>query len=280
MKVSVITPSFRNSRWLKLCIASVADQQGVELEHIVQDAGSDDGTQDWLPHDPRVKAFIEQDGGMYDAINRGWQRAGGEILAHLNCDEQYLPGALEAVAGHFRRHPATDILIADTVIVDADGKFLCCRKCIEPIQVAIWLYNPTITSSLFIRRRVIEQHGLLFDTKWRDLGDIFWMIEAVKRRLNFAVLRRYTSAFSDTGENMNLKPNARRECELKVEMTPAWIRRCSGPLIQLNRTRNFLRGLYHQKPFSYALYTHASPSRRVDIAVENPTCRWSSRHGQ
>jgi len=280
MKVSIITPSFRNSRWLKLCIASVADQTGVELEHIVQDACSDDGTQDWLPHDRRVKAFIEQDGGMYDAINRGWQRAGGEILAHLNCDEQYLPGALEAVASHFQDHPATDILVADTVIVDADGKFLCCRKCIEPIPVAIWLYNPTITSSLFIHRRVIEQHGLLFDTKWRDLGDIFWMIEAVKRRLNFAVLRRYTSAFSDTGENMNLKPNARRECELKVEMTPAWIRRCSWPLIQLNRTRNFLRGLYHQKPFGYSLYTHASPSRRVDIAVENPTCLWRSRHGQ
>ena len=45
---SIVTPSFRNSRWLKLCIASVADQQGVELEHIVQDSCSDDGTQDWL----------------------------------------------------------------------------------------------------------------------------------------------------------------------------------------------------------------------------------------
>ena len=66
MKFSIVTPSFRNSRWLKLCIASVADQQGVELEHIVQDSCSDDGTQDWLPHDRRVRAFIEKDGGMYD----------------------------------------------------------------------------------------------------------------------------------------------------------------------------------------------------------------------
>ena len=64
MKFSIITPSFRNSNWLKLCIASVADQQGVELEHIVQDSCSDDGTQDWLPQDPRVLAFIEKDAGM------------------------------------------------------------------------------------------------------------------------------------------------------------------------------------------------------------------------
>ena len=61
MQFSIVTPSFRNAQWLKLCIASVADQQGVELEHIVQDAGSDDGTQDWLPYDPRVRAFIEKE---------------------------------------------------------------------------------------------------------------------------------------------------------------------------------------------------------------------------
>ena len=47
MKFTIVTPSFRNSQWLKLCIASVADQQGVELEHLVQDSCSDDGTQDW-----------------------------------------------------------------------------------------------------------------------------------------------------------------------------------------------------------------------------------------
>src|SRR3954470_24912439 len=52
---SIITPSFRNSRWLKLCIASVADQQGASFEHIVQDSCSDDGTGDWLPGDRRVR---------------------------------------------------------------------------------------------------------------------------------------------------------------------------------------------------------------------------------
>jgi len=74
MTLSIITPSFRNSDWLKLCIASVADQAGVTVEHIVQDSCSDDGTQDWLPKDARVKAFVEKDAGMYDAVNRGFRR--------------------------------------------------------------------------------------------------------------------------------------------------------------------------------------------------------------
>src|SRR6185503_20829123 len=72
--VSIVTPSYRNSAWLRLCIASVADQAGVKVEHLVQDAESDDETRNWLAQDPRVKAFIEKDQGMYDAINRGWRR--------------------------------------------------------------------------------------------------------------------------------------------------------------------------------------------------------------
>ena len=85
MRISIVTPSFRNSRWLELCIASVADQNAMQ-EHIVQDSCSDDGTQDWLPRDPRVKAYIEKDKGMYDAVNRGLRRATGDILAYINCD--------------------------------------------------------------------------------------------------------------------------------------------------------------------------------------------------
>src|SRR3954468_9321875 len=92
MKFTIVTPSFRNSEWLKLCIPSVADQ-GVAHEHIVQDAGSDDGTLEWLPQDTRVAAFVEKDRGMYDAVNRGYRRGTGDIFAYLNCDEQYLPGA-------------------------------------------------------------------------------------------------------------------------------------------------------------------------------------------
>src|SRR5678815_4420793 len=124
-RFSIITPSFRSGEWLKLCIASVADQEGVTFEHIVQDSVSDDGTLDWLPHDSRVHAFIEKDKGMYDAVNRGFKRARGEILAYVNCDEQYLPGALAAVDSYFSEHPEIDVVFADAVVVNSAGEFFC-----------------------------------------------------------------------------------------------------------------------------------------------------------
>src|SRR5947207_598397 len=122
MRISVVTPSFNNSDWLKLCIASVADQ-GIDVEHIIQDSCSNDGTQDWLPHDKRVKAYIEKDSGMYDAVNRGLRRATGDVLAYLNCDEQYLPGALQSVIRYFKSHPDTDVVFGDCVITDETGGY-------------------------------------------------------------------------------------------------------------------------------------------------------------
>ena len=105
----------------------------MEVEHIVQDSCSDDGTQDWLPHDPRVKAFIEKDGGMYDAVNRGYRRATGDILAYLNCDEQYLPGALAAVEKFFAAASGRwKSLLAGSIVTDGDGNYLCHRHWLVP----------------------------------------------------------------------------------------------------------------------------------------------------
>jgi len=278
MKISIVTPSFRSSAWLKLCVESVADQAGVGVEHIVQDSKSDDGTGDWLPQEKRVKAFIEKDAGMYDAVNRGWRRATGEILAYLNCDEQYLPGGLAAVEEFFRSNPQTDVVFADTLILDKEGGFICCRKSLVPWKNVMWVFNPVISSSIFIHRRVLDKHGVFFDTKWRDLGDKMWTIEFVRRKLNMALLRCYTSAFTDTGENMNLKPNAIREKAEVMKLAPAWVQRFHWPLMQLHRVRALASGTYREKPLKYAVYTLASPTRRVEFSVPNPTCLWKTRH--
>lgn len=278
MKVSVVTPSFRNSNWLKLCVASTADQQGVELEHIVQDSCSDDGTQEWLPKDPRVRAFIEKDSGMYDAINRGLKRASGEFLAHLNCDEQYLPGALKAVADVFEKNPDVDIVLADSIVVDAQGQFVCCRKSLVPWRALMWTYAPTLTSSIFFRRRVLDEFNLYFDVRWRIIGDSMWMKDALRLKLKMTVLRRYTSIFVETGENLFLNPKAVRERRLGARMMPDWVRWLRWPLLQTHRVRAVVNRLYWESPFTYSLYTMASPERRVDVFVPKPTGIWWGRH--
>ena len=277
MKFSIITPSFRNSAWLKLCIASVADQTGVELEHLVQDACSDDGTQDWLPHDPRVQAFIEKDAGMYDAVNRGYRRATGDILAYLNCDEQYLPGALATVKVFFAENPSVEVLLAGSIVTDGDGKYVCHRHGMVPNPHHIWYRFPALTSSIFIRRSVIKTRGIFFDTKWRDLGDFHWMLELLRQRVPMADDPVFTSVFADTGDNMNLKPNAVREKAATDLMIPARVR-LGKPLWILNhRLRRLLHGHFSLEKTSYAIYTKTSPDRRVTVDVPRPTAIWWSR---
>jgi hypothetical protein len=163
-------------------------------------------------------------------------------------------------------------------VVDRQGQFICYRKCLVPWKNTMWVYNPVITSSIFIHRRVLDQHGLFFDTRWRDFGDMVWTIEMVRRKLNLALMRRFTSSFTDTGENMNLKPNALRERELVLKMAPAWVRRCTFPLVQLHRFRALCHGIYWEKPFSYSIYTLASLERRIEFHVTKPTSIWWARH--
>lgn len=273
--LSVITPSFRSSRWLKLCIPSVADQ-GVALEHIVQDSESDDGTRDWLPHDRRVTAIFEKDKGMYDAINRGLRRASGGICSYLNCDEQYLPGALAAVQEYFATHPHIEVLFADAVVVDPTGGYMCHRPAILPTRYHSMVTNnlAILTCATFFRRRVFAERGLFFDTKWRDMGDAHWILSLLDKKVPMAVLRRFTTSFTDTGENMNLRPNAIREKAETFQMAPFWARRLKHLVALKYRVRKMAAGGYSQAPFQYSIYTTDSPARRVTFPVAKPTARW------
>jgi len=277
VKFSIVTPSFRNSKWLKLCIASVADQQGVELEHIVQDSCSDDGTQDWLPQDSRVKAFIEKDDGMYDAVNRGYRRATGDVLAYLNCDEQYLPGALKAVADFFEANPKIEVALAGSIITDGDGKYICHRHLMTPHSHGMWFRFPVLTSSVFIRRKVVSERGIFFDTKWRDLGDFHWILALMRNKVPMAVCDSFTSTFADTGENMNLKPNAIREKVETDKMIPLLIRALKPAWIVHHRLRRLAARHFSLKPMNYEIYTLKSPEQRVKFDVSKPTAVWWNR---
>ena len=115
MRFSIITPSFRQLAWLRLCAASVADQPSVEHEHIVQDAGTGPELENWAKTVPKLSLHVEKDDGMYDAVNRGLKRAQGTICSYLNCDEQLLPNVLGQVAAFFEKNPEIDVLFGDAI---------------------------------------------------------------------------------------------------------------------------------------------------------------------
>lgn len=264
--------------WLNSCIASVADQEGVDVEHIIQDAGSSDLDLPWIAAHPHVRLIPERDSGMYDAINRGMKKARSEILAHLNADEQYLPGALEAVMKCFRLDPDLDMVFADSVIIDTSGNFICCRKSLIPQRLTRFVDNPTITSSIFFRRRILKKHQLYFDTDWKVLGDALWIRDCVMvPGLKMKVLRRYTTAFAETGDNLDLSPRAWEESERMRKANPIWTSRLKVPLKLYARFRRLLSGGYDQAPFAYQIYLPGHVAERTVFDVENPTCVWWTR---
>lgn len=274
VRFSIITPSFRSSEWLRLCIASVADQ-GVELEHIVQDAGSDDGTLDWLPADKRVKAFVEKDRGMYDAINRGLARAQGDISAYLNCDEQYLPGALQGVGRYFQEHPETDVVFGHVVLTDAEGHYLAHRKMQTPMLYHTWMCQlSTLSCGMFFRTRLVREERFLFNPALRDAGDAEWMVRLLRAGKKMAVIKAFTSVFTFTGANMSTSANATRERNELFLSAPQPARMMRPAVIIQHRLRRLMGGMYSQSPFEYQIYTRENPLSRQTQRVESPSFRW------
>ena len=274
-EISIVTPSFRGGRWLPLCISSVADQ-GVSLEHLVQDANSDDGTVEWLTKDARVRAVVEQDRGMYDAVNRGFRRASGNIVGYLNCDEQYLPGALARVLAFFKDHPDVEILFGDCLVVAASGDYICERRSLTPRLIHSWTASNLafLTAATFLRRRALDTHQLWFNADYRDAGDQDWALRVVQAGVKAAVLPEFLSVFTETGANMNLGENASRERRAFHAAAPLWARALSPLALLHHRLRRWRAGHYHCRPHDYAIYTHDSPSRRKSFHVNNPSFRW------
>ena len=107
---------------------------------------------------PTARLFVEPDRGMYDALTKGISRAAGDIISHLNSDEQYLPGALEIVHRFFTRNPKIEVLFGDAILISAEGTPLGYRRIISPLRShTVACHLGTLTCSTFFRRSLLER---------------------------------------------------------------------------------------------------------------------------
>ena len=134
---SIITPSFNMLNYLKMCAASISDQFGITYEHLIIDGGSTDGTLQWLQSQDKIKFISESDNGMYDALNKGLRVAKGDIIAYLNCDEQYLSNTLSYVKEFFQSNPDIDVIFGDFFVIDNNGDILSFKKGFTPRSLYI-----------------------------------------------------------------------------------------------------------------------------------------------
>ena len=274
MQYSIVTPSFQNLEWLKLCAASVADQD-VESEHIVQDAGSTDGTLDWIQNHKEIQFRVEKDDGMYDAVNRGLKTSSGTICAYLNCDEQYLPGALARVETFFQNNPDVELVFGDAIVVGRSGEFLCQRKSLIP-QLAHSLVSENLsilTCATFFRRSLFEKRGLWFNPKMRQLGDAEWLVRCIQQKVPMRLLNQFTSVFTLTGANLSMRCGGSERSQLTAA-APWWLRKSKPLIIAHHRMRKLVAGHYFQSPFQYEIFTRDSVHERVLFDVARPTGRF------
>jgi glycosyltransferase involved in cell wall biosynthesis len=262
-KISIVTPSYKQLSWLKLCAASIADQEGVSFEYIIQDANTGPELEEWVRENTPAQLFVEKDGGMYDAINRGLRRGKGEICAYLNCDEQYLPGTLRRVADYFDQHPEVDVLFGDAILTDPELEPLSYRRVILPTRLHT-LVRPlgVLTCATFYRRKLIDEDAL-FDTSWRIIGDRAWILALIERGYRLAVLHEPTSVFALTGANLSNHPSVNAEyARWKTKVSPM-IKALKPMVLGQHLLAKWNQGAYVDRPIDTAWYTWKSfPKRR------------------
>lgn len=119
-RITVVTPSFNQARFLAQTIASVLGQGYPNLEYIIIDGGSSDGSRAIIQANESALAYwcSEPDRGQADALRKGFERATGDILCWLNSDDVYMPGALLAVGTFFANHPESEVLNGGGVVID------------------------------------------------------------------------------------------------------------------------------------------------------------------
>lgn len=273
-RFTVVTPSYNMLPYLQRCVRSVADQQ-VSVEHIVVDGLSRDGTPEWLGSRTDVASIVERDAGMYDAVNKGLDRARGDFVSYLNCDEQYLPGTLQAVAQFFDANPAVDLLFGDALLIDPAGQLLSYRKGYQPRWRYIAVSHLYVLScTMFLRRRLIEA-GARFDVAWKDVGDAEFVIRLLRNGARAAHLPRYLAAFTMTGANMSGGPNARVETLRLRNACPRLVGALAVPLNVLRVAEKVASGAYFQRfPLGYSVFGGTDAPARRRFVAGSGSFRW------
>lgn len=276
LKISVVTPSYKQLPWLKLCAASVADQRGVEVEHIIQDAQSGPDLEEWVHANTNAQLHVECDTGMYDAINRGFVRATGDIVCWLNSDEQYLPGTLAKVANFFQEHPEIDVLFGDALLVDNKGDLLSYRRTVMPqlrhIQSA---HLNVLSCATFVRRSVLER-GHYLQTRWKAIADAVWIADLLKAGIPMAVIYEPLSIFTITDKNLGQTSLAFSETKLWQSETSHETMALRPLYILWHRFTKLLGGAYRPRAVSTSYYTLKNPEKRVQRENPHLGFRWPS----
>ena len=222
-KISIVTPSLNQARFIEETLLSVQAQEYPNLEHLVVDGGSTDGTLAILArYEGRIQWISGKDRGQSDAVNKGFGMATGEIIGWLNSDDIYLPGALRKVANFFQSHPEFDWLYGRCRIIDEEGREI--RKWISWYKNLLGrkfrygrllLENFISQPSVFLRKSVVDSIGPLDMDRFYTMDYDYWL--RVGKKFKPGVLKEELACFRIHGEcksSLGFRKQFREEFEV------------------------------------------------------------------
>jgi glycosyltransferase involved in cell wall biosynthesis len=295
VKISIITPSFNQGRFLQDCVESVLSQvdvikerrnpsaddhesamRGAKLnptaahgqgesdfappcftfEHIVTDAGSTDDTLEVLARYPHLKWTSEPDAGMSDGINKGFLKATGDWVMWLNCDDYLLPGALAKVVEFIRQHPEVDVLHGDCVFVGED-KTVIRRKYDHPVDESTLLFVGCFipSTSTFFKRRIIDA-GNLLDTSYKVCMDWEYYLRLIRRGFKFGYLPEALAGFRWHGTNTSLVHLKRGNDEAQTLQRQHMAERHMNPILAKSWVLRILRRVFQVRRIIQRIAVH------------------------
>ena len=245
--VSVVTPSFNQGQYIEETIRSVLLQGYPNLEYMIVDGGSTDGSVDIIrKYEPWLAHWVsEPDRGQSHAINKGWSRATGEVLAWLNSDDVYVQGAVGTAVNALSQHPEVAVVYSNCQYVDTEGGRIVLRRSAEfDLRRLLWNLSSYIPQpTAFICKSALAEVGFMNETLQYSMDYDLWL------RIGMRYAFRYVDeVWAATRMHVQAKTVAfqREIWELKIKVFRAAM---SSPYLptELKKEAPALYSAYHFK---------------------------------
>lgn len=222
IKVSIITPVLNRVSTIEQTINSVLNQTYRNIEYIVIDGGSTDGTQEIIEKYKEKIAYYSTgpDGGIYDAINKGIRVSSGDIIGIINSDDWYEDDAVANIISVFLNQEA-DVVHGNAYMVNSDNK----RYLRKPDALdKIWQYMVILHPTVFIRKEIYDNMGM-FDTRYAIAADYELMLKLISQGVNFCYINKVLSNFRNGGISEKRFVEAEKEV---LEIAIKYEKKCCG----------------------------------------------------
>ena len=217
--VSIITPSYNQVRFLEATLRSVLEQDYPNIEYLVVDGASTDGSVDIIRrYADRLAWWVsEKDSGQSEAVNKGLRRARGEIVGWLNSDDVYLPGAVSAAVAAFQSHPEAGLVYGDALAIDADGKPFNVMHARQYTLVDLMAFNIICQPAAFMRRSVLEQVDYLDPAYHLLMDNLLWMRMAQNAPMVYVPQTWAAARYHDQAKNRTRGAAYGREAKVLID---------------------------------------------------------------